>query len=405
MTGTSPSVRFFERQKAPSSHGRQTARIINFLARLDPGQRVALVTSGGTSVPLEQNTVRSLENFSTGSRGASIAEYLIVEQKYFVIFLHRKGSLRPFERHLQQESDQISLQSALPSSLDLLDEDSPLAHKSTILDAHVHSTQIRELRRIVEVEFETLIDYVHLLRESCQALKGFGCSAMICLAAAVSDFYVPQAEMSTNKLQSRTEAPPPVSSGSVQTVLRTRTTIRDASSLLPDGTLQLNLTPVPKFINDLVDDWSPSAYVVTFKLETDPGLLLSKAQQALVNYDHHAVIANLLQTRLDRVYVLEKYAPQKVATLDLEEISKSGQWARRLGNSKDVGEAEAIRSPGSRKGKAPQQIDDPLLKWQPIAAVKVRSTPVSSTARPKELELGCFIAEALTSLHSRYISA
>jgi phosphopantothenate---cysteine ligase (ATP) len=38
---------------------------------------VAFVTSGGTSVPLEKNTVRSIENFSTGRRGALSAEYFL----------------------------------------------------------------------------------------------------------------------------------------------------------------------------------------------------------------------------------------------------------------------------------------------------------------------------------------
>jgi phosphopantothenate-cysteine ligase len=35
---------------------------------------VILITSGGTSVPLEKNSVRSIENFSTGMRGAISAE-------------------------------------------------------------------------------------------------------------------------------------------------------------------------------------------------------------------------------------------------------------------------------------------------------------------------------------------
>ena len=38
---------------------------------------IILVTSGGTSVPLELNTVRSIENFSTGTRGARSAEFFI----------------------------------------------------------------------------------------------------------------------------------------------------------------------------------------------------------------------------------------------------------------------------------------------------------------------------------------
>ena len=56
---------------------------------------VVLITSGGTSVPLEKNTVRSLENFSTGTRGARSAEHFL-RNGHPVIFLHRKDSLQPF---------------------------------------------------------------------------------------------------------------------------------------------------------------------------------------------------------------------------------------------------------------------------------------------------------------------
>ena len=38
------------------------------------GHRVVCVTAGGTAVPLERNTVRSIDNFSTGKRGALSAE-------------------------------------------------------------------------------------------------------------------------------------------------------------------------------------------------------------------------------------------------------------------------------------------------------------------------------------------
>lgn len=38
------------------------------------GQEIVLVTSGGTAVPLEKQTVRFLDNFSTGNRGALSTE-------------------------------------------------------------------------------------------------------------------------------------------------------------------------------------------------------------------------------------------------------------------------------------------------------------------------------------------
>ena len=58
-------------------------------------KKIVLITSGGTSVKLEKNTVRSIENFSTGTRGALCAEYFL-ENDYYVIFLHRKSTKLPF---------------------------------------------------------------------------------------------------------------------------------------------------------------------------------------------------------------------------------------------------------------------------------------------------------------------
>jgi phosphopantothenate---cysteine ligase (ATP) len=46
----------------------------------------------------ENQTVRFIDNFSAGTRGACSAEYFI-ENGYAVIFLHRKFSLLPYARH------------------------------------------------------------------------------------------------------------------------------------------------------------------------------------------------------------------------------------------------------------------------------------------------------------------
>lgn len=51
-----------------------------------------MITSGGTSVPLEENTVRSVENFSTGTRGSRSAEYFL-KGGHPVIFFFRKDSI------------------------------------------------------------------------------------------------------------------------------------------------------------------------------------------------------------------------------------------------------------------------------------------------------------------------
>jgi phosphopantothenate-cysteine ligase len=66
-----------------------------FLKSLDSDTPIVFVTSGGTSVKLEKNTVRSIENFSTGKRGALCAEEFL-KNDYCVVFLYREGSHLPF---------------------------------------------------------------------------------------------------------------------------------------------------------------------------------------------------------------------------------------------------------------------------------------------------------------------
>ena len=60
-------------------------------------RRIALVTSGGTTVPLEKNTVRFIDNFSTGNRGAASVEQLL-KADYAVLFVYRTHSAFPYAR-------------------------------------------------------------------------------------------------------------------------------------------------------------------------------------------------------------------------------------------------------------------------------------------------------------------
>lgn len=72
-------------------------RIENFIANLKSQSKpVIFITSGGTSTPFEKHTVRAVENFSTGRRGALSAEYFL-RNGFDVIFLTRESSLQPFK--------------------------------------------------------------------------------------------------------------------------------------------------------------------------------------------------------------------------------------------------------------------------------------------------------------------
>lgn len=126
------------------------------------------------------------------------------------------------------------------------------------------------------VPFYTVADYLYLLMELSKECQSMGNRVMVYLAAAVSDFYLPEKSISEHKIQS------------------------------DEGTLTLKLEPVPKLIHFIVSIWAPKAFVVTFKLETDPSLLLTKSLLALENYGHQVVIGNVLKDRKKEVSFVEK---------------------------------------------------------------------------------------------------
>ena len=127
------------------------------------------------------------------------------------------------------------------------------------------------------IPFTSLADYMWYLRSICQRLGDMGPRVLLYLAAAVSDFYIPASEMPEHKMQSAAGAP------------------------------KLQLQLVPKMLHPLVKYWVPNAYIISFKLETDPELLQMKAVKALDTYHHHMVIANLLHDRKRKVSIIERF--------------------------------------------------------------------------------------------------
>lgn len=75
------------------------------------------------------------------------------------------------------------------------------------------------------------------------------------------------------------------------------------------GNLTLELQQVPKLLGRVTSQWAPHAFVVSFKLETDTNMLQKKAEAALEKYRVHLVVANLLQTRKDVVYLVSRLCP------------------------------------------------------------------------------------------------
>ena len=149
--------------------------------------------------------------------------------------------------------------------------------KDVIINSNDTSDQIlsdiscfRELikeKRFLSLSFESVEEYLILLEESAKILSRKEENVMFFLAAAVSDFYIPKEKMEVHKIQS-------------------------------DSGLNLSLDQVPKRLQHLTSTWAPTAYVVSFKLETDMSILIDKACRAIVKYGVHLVVANKLDVSM-----------------------------------------------------------------------------------------------------------
>ncbi|KAK7044862.1 DFP domain-containing protein [Favolaschia claudopus] len=265
---------YFATQPAPPSLAEHIAGVKEFVHRqVSQNRNVVLVTSGGTTVPLELNVVRFLDNFSAGTRGATSAEYFL-EAGYAVIFMHRQFSLQPFSRHyshstnpfldlLTVEDDAVGVAADKRAGADLL----------AVLTAY---KRVQTAGTLHTLTFVTVNDYLWLLRAVSQELSVLRRRAMYYLAAAVSDFFLPRQKMSEHKIQSG------------------------------KGSLHIEMDQVPKILKPMVEEWTPDGYIVSFKLETEERLLVPKARAALERYGHQVVIGNELHTRKWQVMFVER---------------------------------------------------------------------------------------------------
>lgn len=253
-----------------SAVSREVATFIDHHHSLAPERKIALVTSGGTTVPLENNTVRFIDNFSAGTRGATSAEYFL-EHGYAVIFLHREFSLLPYSRHYSHTTNcflDYMKQSQDGTKVEIGDQ-----FQEEMLSVLKKYQDAKANNMLLLVPFTTVHQYLFTLKLIAQELSVIGSKALFYLAAAVSDFFLPSSRIPEHKIQSQESG----------------------------GKLVVDLEPVPKFLRRLVDSWAPIAMIVSFKLETDDTILIKKAKTALERYNHQLVIGNLLQTRKHEV--------------------------------------------------------------------------------------------------------
>ncbi|KAH9941823.1 phosphopantothenate-cysteine ligase [Epithele typhae] len=257
---------YFATQPPPPTLESDTARVREFVQRqVHAGSKVVLVTSGGTTVPLELNVVRFLDNFSAGTRGATSAEYFL-KAGYAVIFMHRQFSLQPFSRHYSHSThpflDFLDIEDASSAEIAVRPGERPQLLR--VLAAY---KEVQRAGKLLTLTFVTVNDYLWLLRAVSQEMGVLGRSGLYYLAAAVSDFFLPRQKMSEHKIQSG------------------------------KGSLHIEMDQVPKILKPLVAEWTREGFIVSFKLETDERLLVPKARQALARYGHQVVVGNDLHRR------------------------------------------------------------------------------------------------------------
>ena len=160
-----------------------------------------------------------------------------------VIFLHRHNSRFPFVRRLLPADPESLLQSLMDGGLAAFQ-----TQATAVAEAAERATAGG--KNLLCVPFTSVVEYLALLRVCCQGLGGqgngdgsVGGHALVVLAAAVSDFYIPRSAMAVDKIQS---AAAPLGPG--------------ASS---EGGMDLSLSAVPKMLGRIKNEWCPEAMVRT----------------------------------------------------------------------------------------------------------------------------------------------
>lgn len=181
--------------------------------------------------------VRFLDNFSAGTRGAASAEQFLRTGQYAVIFMHRQHSLQPFSRHYSHSTnpflDLLEPHHESAESTPLSSSDPDVASTKRPLFPNLHAVAlhrktangqprqgriqvlpseqnammsildsyklVQHLGLLHSVPFVTVFDYLFQLRGIAQIMGsqeiGLGRNGLYYLAAAVSDFFLPQQKM------------------------------------------------------------------------------------------------------------------------------------------------------------------------------------------------------------------
>lgn len=217
-------------------------RLVSLMEALKNQKAIYILTSGGTQVGL--NSAYALENFSTGTRGSKLAE-CFCENKQYIIYLCRKGSVLPFERREKEAN-----------------------HED--LESYIYKAK-KKLKYVVFEQFELFSEYEAKLRGLCQLLQKElpQKPLLIISSAAVSDFNLPAEDQ--------------------------------RQFLAPKEELKMEKTK-----NSLKELAQQGCQIISFKLETDQQILEKKSLESFDKYGSKMVIGNLLQSRYEEIFIYFK---------------------------------------------------------------------------------------------------
>ncbi|KAJ8609946.1 hypothetical protein MRB53_038884 [Persea americana] len=197
--GESVPETYFTANPRPFTLSELSRRAQDFIEKQNvEKRRVALVTSGGTTVPLENQTVRFIDNFSAGTRGATSAEYFL-EAGYAVIFLHRQFSLLPYSRHYSHSTNCFLDFMTFGGDAVIVEKE----YQQQMASVLRKYQKVKEEGTLLLLTFTTVNEYLWDLRELAKLLRPIKSNAVFYLAAAVSDFFVPANKMAEHKIQSQ----------------------------------------------------------------------------------------------------------------------------------------------------------------------------------------------------------
>ena len=176
---------------------------------------------------------------------------------YPVVFFHRPTSIRPFAIELGNLPKWLGEYKVGGTS-----DNKEFASQVAQYQRFNNSTSPYS-KLMLQIPFTSVTEYLRDLEVISRTLSILKAKSVTYLAAAVSDFYVPEDQVAEHKIQG---------------ISKTGFT--------------LEMQPVPKMMGHIKQYWNPSTLLISFKLETDINILEQKALSAITNYGVDLVVAN-----------------------------------------------------------------------------------------------------------------